>query len=268
MNRPPSTSASIGSAALLLALAGCGTDGSPQTSSLTGPQGSLGIATAPYALLDLASGTVTTLAAAPDLTDPALRTSRMLFRRITWARGEFLIGVFEVTQGQWALFAKTQPWTAVPAAVVEVAAKPERPAFNLSYQDILTALDRYRAATGTRLLVPDSEQWQHACAGGSTGAWSWGAATDQPTLANFAVVWETHGDALGPQDVGTRAANGYGLYDMHGNVWEWTRAGASPGLCGGSWSDSFQLAATTNISRGLAPTSAHALAGVRLLLQP
>jgi formylglycine-generating enzyme required for sulfatase activity len=160
----------------------------------------------------------------------------------------------------------TQPWTSVPTTVIDVPAASVRPAFNLSYENIQTALNSFNGTFAAKLKVPTTAQWQFASTGGSSGSWSWGNATDHATIAANAVVWETHGSSLGPQAVGSKLASGYGLFDMHGNVWEWTSPGIT--VCGGSWSESFRLSTINSSLKALNSTTSHALVGVRLLLIP
>lgn len=67
---------------------------------------------------------------------------------------------------------------------------------------------------GARL--PTEAEFEYACAGGSTGAW---CCPSDRELARFAWYCENSGGTVHP--VGTREPNGFGISDMHGNVWEW-----------------------------------------------
>lgn len=70
--------------------------------------------------------------------------------------------------------------------------------------------DGYRLAT--------EAEWEYACRAESRQFWSWG--NDEAEASKYA--W-THGMGFrqGPSPVGARKRNNFGLYDMHGNVWEW-----------------------------------------------
>jgi formylglycine-generating enzyme required for sulfatase activity len=262
-------------AALLLG-AGCGSPDAGVSVGGGGAGGGLssavGEATSPYLILDLVAGTARSAAAIDDLaTNPAWRTTALVFHRVHGLGDDYFLAVFETTQEQWTRLGGAQPWTAVPSAVVgSDAVAADHPAFALSYADVQTVLGAYAGAHHAHLAVPSTAQWRFACAAGSAGAYSWGDATDRATVAANAVVAETLGGAPGPRSVGALSANGAGFYDMHGNVWEWTSPGTS--VSGGSWHDGLARA-TTQGQAGFADAqitdlTAHALIGVRLVLQP
>lgn len=234
---------------------------------------SIAESSAPYVLLDLASGARRTAMELPDLaTNARYRNDTMVFRRVGGLDNGYLLGVFEVTQGQWQAIAPAASplWAGVdPAVVGNGAVAVDRPAFNLSNEDILTGLAGYNAGKEATLGLPSDAQWQHACAAGGDGTWSWGDARDRATILTHALVAETR-TGPGPGAVGSLAANPWGFHDMHGNVWEWTGAGDGAHLRGGSWHDAVTLARTANVvddGDGVVSSTRHALAGLRLVLR-
>ncbi len=260
----------------VLVLAGCvGAGGS----SGGGLSQDLAATRAEYVIVDLATGVATTTRTAPDL---AADQGRMVFRRIphgtatlgapngevgrqddevrqTAESAAYYIAVTECTQGQWQRLAATTPWSGSGLPVGD-----SQPAYGLSYAVAETAVVAGNLRMrGGRLALPSAVEWERACRGGSDTAYSWGSATGQAAVAAQAVVAETRtGD--GPLVVAGRAANGYGLYDMHGNVWEFSADGD---LHGGSWLDPLTLARAAN-RQEVEPDTALPIAGVRLCWRP
>jgi formylglycine-generating enzyme required for sulfatase activity len=256
------------------------------------------LGTAPYVVLDLASGRLDTRVAIPDLTtNPQWRTTKLVFRRLPTTTGTIgapsadlgtalgdapvtgvavgttFLAVFELTQSQWTALGGSAVWLdpALRAAGGDVIAAGA-PAFAISHSEATALCSNYSTGRSFRLALPSGATWELACrAGNGVGWFAWGDAMDPDTVRPFAAVFETQAGQGGPRQAdGSRLANAFGYFDLHGNVWEWLAEtdGFGDGLvCGGSWNDTVPLARASNRVT-LDPTVAHPLVGVRLVLIP
>ncbi len=121
-------------------------------------------------------------------------------------------------------------WTAVtgdnPSHFKQGAEAPERPVEKVSWDMVMAQfIARFAArpewGTGQRLCLPSEVEWEYAACAGTRTAYWWGDAWDE-ARGNVNVSgkrgWE---DKEGTTPVQRYAPNPWGLYDVHGNVWEW-----------------------------------------------
>lgn len=116
-----------------------------------------------------------------------------------------------------------------------------------------------------RLVLPSAALWRSACLAGATTRFSWGDGDDVVAVAPWAVTL-TGSSASGPQDVGSRRGNAWGLRDMHGNAWEMVGpVGTDVELLGGAWDQPALQCQVGNASR-MPADEPHLLVGFRIVL--
>lgn len=149
----------------------------------------------------------------------------------------FLLGKHEVTQGQWEAVMGDNPsnFKGNPDLPVETASWEEAVAFCRK----LTAAAR--KLEGFEFRLPTEAQWEYACRAGSSTPFAFGESLSAEQ-ANFDGNYPYGGAAKGPYlqktaRVGSYRPNAWGLYDMHGNVWEWCGDWYADKLSGGSVTD-------------------------------
>jgi formylglycine-generating enzyme required for sulfatase activity len=140
----------------------------------------------------------------------------------------------------------------------------DHPVACVSWDDTQAYLKWLNTETGKAYRLPSEAEWEYAARGGKQGAYSWGNAIGQGKANCDNSSCGDKFEYTAP--VGSFAANGYGLNDMQGNVWEWCQdwygsdyyasspasnpqgagSGANRVLRGGSWNDVAQSVRSAN----------------------
>jgi formylglycine-generating enzyme required for sulfatase activity len=200
-----------------------------------------------YYVVDLSGGPsamsypVTTLAEPPaDGWTDEHKTTKLVLRRIeagsilmngtydVTISQPFYMGVFEVTQKQYELVMGRNPSAykgdARPVECVSwntIRGNSDTYNWpNVTTVDANSFMGKIRAKTGLSLDLPTDAQWEYACRAGTTSSYNNGGDTeaDLKTLGRY----RNNGGASNYHaKVGSYHPNAWGLYDMHGNVWEW-----------------------------------------------
>ncbi|NET32825.1 MAG: SUMF1/EgtB/PvdO family nonheme iron enzyme [Cyanothece sp. SIO1E1] len=152
----------------------------------------------------------------------------------------FFMGKFPVTQAQWQVVAQ------LPKINIDLNSEPSHfkgvdlPVEQVSWYEAVEFCDRLSHKTGRSYRLPSEAEWEYACRAKTTTPFHFGEMIT-PDLVNY------NGNATynsGPKgtyrgkttvvgSLGT--ANAFGLYDMHGNVWEW---------CADHWHENYEGAPT------------------------
>jgi formylglycine-generating enzyme required for sulfatase activity len=166
----------------------------------------------------------------------------------------FYLGRYEVTQAQWQARMGSNPsFFQSPSSDVPADQVPNRPVDQMTW-NMIAGAGGFMAQTGMRL--PTEAEWEYAYrAGTSTAFHGWAAnpiGTNNDTLVGN-IAWYSSNSNSQTRPVGGKAANGFGLHDMAGNVFEWVNdwyrgyssgaqtdptgptTGSSRVLRGGSW---------------------------------
>jgi formylglycine-generating enzyme required for sulfatase activity len=149
----------------------------------------------------------------------------------------FYLGRYEVTQAQWVAKMGSNP-----SYFQGQSDSASRPVEQVSW----TTIQGYLGSTGFRL--PTEAEWEYACRAGTQTPF-YNGSTDDNTVG--ALAWYSANSGYGTHAVGGKAVNGFGLYDMLGNVWEWVN----------DWYGTYPSSAQTNPTGPVSASSYRVLRG-------
>ncbi|MFM6104755.1 MAG: formylglycine-generating enzyme family protein [Sphaerospermopsis kisseleviana] len=152
---------------------------------------------------------------------------------------DFFMGKYPVTQAQYQAIMGTNPSNFKDNGSTLLTS--QRPVERISWYDAVKFCELLSQRTGKKYTLPSEAQWEYACRAGTTTPFYFGESIT-PDLVNYH-GYRNHTYASASKgeyrkqttDVGTFPPNAFGLYDMHGNVWEW---------CLDNWVDNYNNAPT------------------------
>lgn len=124
----------------------------------------------------------------------------------------FLLSRTEVTQRQWIAVMGANPSDFKNCGL-------DCPVDKITWADAQEFAKRLSQKTGKNYRLPSEAEWEYAARSGSERTWSFG--DDESQLGAYA--WFTENSGLSTHPVAQKKPNSFGLYDMHGNVFEWVR---------------------------------------------
>ena len=157
----------------------------------------------------------------------------------------FYLGTYPVTQREWKAVMGNNP---------SHFKGDDLPVENVSWYDVQEFIKKLSEKEGgNKYRLPSEAEWEYACRSGTTTSYSFG--DDESKLGDYA--WYGDNSGRKTHNVGQKKPNPWGMYDMHGNVWEWIQdkfhgyykgapsngsawdygGGSSCVVRGGSWSD-------------------------------
>ena len=136
----------------------------------------------------------------------------------------FYLGVYEVTQQQYEQVMGVRPWQGMD----DVQERRDYPATHVSWNDAVEFCRKLSGQEGVKYRLPTEAEWEYVCRAGTSTTYSFG--DDESKLGQYA--WNsTNAWDIGEKyahRIGRKLPNPWGLYDMHGNVWEWCQDWFSP----------------------------------------
>ncbi len=155
----------------------------------------------------------------------------------------FYMSKYEVTQLQWRAVAQ------LPKVRIDLPSNPSNfkgddlPVEQVSWEEAVEFCARLSQATGKSYRLPTEAEWEYAARAMTTGPYA-------GSLDSMAWYASNSGQTTHP--VGTKQPNGFGLYDMHGNVWEW---------CNDWYSENYYFQSPSADPTGPAPGSHRVIRG-------
>ena len=170
-----------------------------------------------------------------DLLGTAKEVAKLASEMVPIPGKNYAICKYEVTQALWEAVMGENPSKFKGA---------NRPVENVSWNDCQKFLEKLNAlpevkTSGRVYRLPTADEWEYACRADSKGDFcrlADGTDVTHATLGKVSWHLENSGDETHP--VGQKEPNAFGLYDMHGNVLEWTSSATDIGCrieCGGCW---------------------------------
>jgi len=152
----------------------------------------------------------------------------------------FYIGRYEVTQAQYKQLVDRNP---------SHFKGPNRPVEQVNWDDARNMVVEMSAVSGHKYRLPTEAEWEYACrAGGQHDPFCGTGGANQ-------LAWFEGNSAGQTHDVGQKRPNAWGIYDMSGNVWEWTQDCWHPDYSGApkdgsAWVSGEDTDCSRRISRG------------------